>query len=91
MKPHSLHWLFRFSYHQQLYLTPCARFSEELNNKGGPYLGGAKTNRSERRSLAVDLNTLIIAGFCLIDDRIKDIALRARGPLPNFWTRKSSP
>src|SRR5215207_1145367 len=34
------------------------------------------------RSLAVDLNTFIVAVFCLIDDRIKDRRLRQRGPAP---------
>jgi Transposase DDE domain len=32
----------------------------------------------------MDLNTFIIAVFCLIDDRIEDRALRARGPLPKL-------
>jgi len=32
----------------------------------------------------MDLNTFIIAVFCLIDDRIEDRALRARGPLPRL-------
>jgi hypothetical protein len=32
----------------------------------------------------VDLNTFIVAVFCLIDDRIEDRALRARGPLPRL-------
>jgi hypothetical protein len=32
----------------------------------------------------VDLNTFIVAVFCLIDDRIEDRALRARGPLPKL-------
>jgi hypothetical protein len=56
-----------------------------LNNKRDLLtLGGDQTNRSERRSLAVDLNTFIIAVFCLIDDRIEDRTLRARGPLPKL-------
>ena len=32
----------------------------------------------------MDLNTFIVAVFCLIDDRIEDRALRARGPLPRL-------
>jgi hypothetical protein len=32
----------------------------------------------------MDLNTFIVAVFCLIDDRIEDRALRARGPLPKL-------
>jgi hypothetical protein len=32
----------------------------------------------------VDLNTFIVAVFCLIDDRIEDRALIARGPLPKL-------
>jgi hypothetical protein len=32
----------------------------------------------------MDLNSFIIAVFCLIDDRIEDRALRARGPLPRL-------
>jgi hypothetical protein len=32
----------------------------------------------------VDLSTFIVAVFCLIDDRIKDRSLRARGPLPKL-------
>jgi Transposase DDE domain len=32
----------------------------------------------------VDLNTFIIAVFCLIDDRIEERTLRARGPLPKL-------
>jgi len=32
----------------------------------------------------VDLNTFIVSVFCLIDDRIEDRALRARGPLPKL-------
>src|SRR5215203_7159434 len=36
------------------------------------------------RSLAVDLNTFIVAVFCLIDDRIKDRRIRRRGPAPKL-------
>ena len=32
----------------------------------------------------MDLGTFIIAVFCLIDDQIKDRALRARGPAPKL-------
>jgi len=32
----------------------------------------------------MDLNTFIVAVFCLIDDRTEDRALRARGPLPKL-------
>ena len=32
----------------------------------------------------MDLNTFIVSVFCLIDDRIEDRALRARGPLPKL-------
>jgi hypothetical protein len=32
----------------------------------------------------VDLSTFIVAVFCLIDDRIEERALRARGPLPKL-------
>jgi hypothetical protein len=33
----------------------------------------------------VDLNTFIIAVFCLIDDQLKDLGrLRARGPAPTL-------
>jgi hypothetical protein len=32
----------------------------------------------------VDLNTFIIAVFCLIEDRIKDRIIRARGPAPKL-------
>ena len=32
----------------------------------------------------MDLSTFIVAVFCLIDDRIKDRSLRARGPLPKL-------
>ena len=32
------------------------------------------------RSLAVDLNTFIVAVFCLIDDQLKDRRIRRRGP-----------
>jgi hypothetical protein len=32
----------------------------------------------------MDLNSFIIAVFCLIDDRIEDRTLRARGPLPRL-------
>ena len=36
------------------------------------------------RSLAMDLNTFIVAVFCLIDDRIKDQRLHQRGPAPKL-------
>ena len=32
----------------------------------------------------MDLSTFIVAVFCLIDDRIEDRCLRARGPLPKL-------
>lgn len=32
----------------------------------------------------MDLNTFIVCVFCLIDDRVNDRALRARGPLPKL-------
>jgi hypothetical protein len=32
----------------------------------------------------VDLNTFIVSVFCLIDGRVKDRALRTRGPLPKL-------
>jgi hypothetical protein len=36
------------------------------------------------RSLAMDLNTFIVAVFCLIDERIKGRRLRQRGPAPKL-------
>jgi hypothetical protein len=32
----------------------------------------------------VDLSTFIVTVFCLIDDRVQDRRLRARGPLPKL-------
>ena len=32
----------------------------------------------------MDLNTFIVAVFCLIDDRIKDLHIRQRGPSPEI-------
>ena len=50
-------------------------------------LGGAQTYRSEKEVFAlVDLSTFIVAVFCLIDDRIKDLGdLRGRGPTPTLF------
>jgi len=39
---------------------------------------------NKRRSPIVDLNTFIVAIFCLIDDHIKDQRLRERGPSPKL-------
>ena len=51
-----------------------------------PTLGGAQTYRSEKEVFAlVDLNTFIVAVFCLVDDRLKDRGpLRQRGPAPKL-------
>ncbi len=51
-----------------------------------PTLGGAQTSRSEKEVFAlVDLNTFVVAVFCLIDDRLKDLGrLRTRGPAPTL-------
>jgi Transposase DDE domain len=45
-----------------------------------------KPIEARRRSLPVDLSTFIVAVFCLIDDRLKDLGrLRARGPAPTLF------
>lgn len=51
-----------------------------------PTLGGAQTCRSEKEVFVlVDLSTFVVAVFCLIDDRLKDLGhLRARGPAPTL-------
>jgi Transposase DDE domain len=43
-----------------------------------------KPIQAKWRSLAVDLNTFIVAVFCLIDDRVKDRRIRRRGPAPKL-------
>ena len=43
-----------------------------------------KPIEARRRSLPVDLNTFIVAVFCLIDDRLKDRRIRQRGPAPKL-------
>jgi hypothetical protein len=50
-----------------------------------PTLGGAQTYRAKKEvSALMDLNTFIVAVFCLIDDRIKDLHIRQRGPSPEI-------
>jgi hypothetical protein len=51
-----------------------------------PTLGGAQTYPSKKEvSALLDLDTFIIAVFCLIDDHVADLGrLRARGPTPTL-------
>jgi hypothetical protein len=52
-------------------------FSEGLNNRlDPPTLGSVQTSRNERRSVPVDLNTLIVAVFYEVDN-------------PGLWSRRS--
>lgn len=68
-------------------MIPCASFVEGLNQTEDlPTLGSDQTDRSVKGGLLfVDLSTFIVAVFCLIDDRIRDLGhLRRRGPTPTL-------
>jgi hypothetical protein len=62
-------------------------FAEELNHEEDlPTLGSDQTDRSERRSPIVDLNTFIVAVFYEVDNWLagQNKKLRRRGPEPTL-------